>query len=546
MLRFWRRDDAGPKANVAGVGQAVPNKGRSSWLRSGDGVVARLAFFVLVPICAGALIIFQLRGWGQVAAAGSAGWCVVAIAGLVLGGLLGAAKSRIVPPAGNFWIGIAAACLVAGVGIGSAVFDRFAALGGLELSAAASPLRLDVGQGTTVHITLHNTSSQGFADVTMHGPLVASCFIDTSQGSSDAGPYDVGPLAAGETRTWSCATTADAVANGFLFADGDPTDHALAGDSNTATGIRSDVTGFTATYTSPDVALSSSLPSFGSSTGPAVAIVLADRPSTYRWKLTNIGRHAVPVDYVVTAFGSSGRRRVCAAQLPAVAPGRSVVASCTAVLPPSVQPVLQLDARDPATGRSFVTGQGVEVTSVAPDQNPSTDPNAPIAVSRTIALYPGSVEFGAAGYGSQATRIRVTNGPTAATSVVVRDTAAGCSRNLGDLAPRQSVGYDCRSPALGYTSPPSIISRATVTADVQGVPVEAMDTTTSFTYQTPSSLPATGGPPYELVANAVVAVSRHFVGGMILIALLGLVLIGYDRWADRPSRSAAADSTGSP
>ena len=129
----------------------------------------RLAFFCLLPLCAGWLTVFQLRGWGQVEQSGSMGWAVVAIAGLILAALVATAKSRIFGWSGAFWVGLAAASFVAGVGIGSAAFDRYAALGGLQLGAVATPRTAEVGHDANVRVSVRNTSAQAYGDVTIVG-----------------------------------------------------------------------------------------------------------------------------------------------------------------------------------------------------------------------------------------------------------------------------------------------------------------------------------------------------------------------------------------
>jgi hypothetical protein len=498
--------------------------------------VPRLAFFCLLPLCAGWLTVFQLRGWGQVEQSGSLGWAVVAIAGLILAALVATAKSRISGWAGAFWVGLAAASFVAGVGIGSAAFDRYAALGGLQLTAVARPRSVEVNQSATVRVAVRNTSDQAYGDVKITGGLTNHCL--NSHDAAAAGlPFDVGPLAAGQSRAWDCDTNGSLLYQSYLFANGDPTDNNLAGAKSVATQVQADLTGFRASFVSPSVPLLPSDQLVQTDTGGGIAVVVGGQPTTYQWKLTNIGQHARAVSTVVQVkVGRAAPSTSCRHLTGVVAPGQSVALSCRITL--STAAAVTLAGQDPRTHHGFVQPSGVGVQTV-PVVPAAVDPAKPLSIQRSVETYVGSGQYAAVTYGSSATRIRVVNGPQPTADVAVVDTKGTCAKSRSSLAAHEVWTYTCTTP-VPATGATAIASTATVIGfapDGTYTPADGYTTLSNpaLTVAT-GSLPFTGNAAtFALVGSAINRIKRHFVGAMALVTLLSALLLAYDRWAVQPS-----------
>ena len=510
---------------------------RLGWLRQSDRPIPRIAFFCLLPLCAGWLTVFQLRGWGQVEQSGSTGWAVVAIAGLILAALVATAKSRISGWAGAFWVGLAAASFVAGVGIGSAAFDRYAALGGLQLTAVARPRSAEVNRSATVRVAVRNTSDQAYGDVKITGGLTNDC-LNSFEAAGAGLPFDVGPLAAGQSRAWDCDTNGSLLYQSYLFANGDPTDNNLAGAKSVATQVEADLTGFQATFVSPSVPLLPSDQLVQTQTGGGLAVVLAGQPTTYRWELTNIGQHARAVSTEVQVkVGQAATHTSCAHETGIVAPGQSVELTCRITL--SDAATITLAGQDPRTHHWFVRPSGVQVQTV-PVVPTAVDPAKPLSIQRSVETYVGSGRYGAVTYGSTATRIRVVNGPQPTTDVAVVDTTGSCAKSRSSLRADEVWTYTCTTP-VPETGATAIASTATVVGiapDGTFTPADGFTTLSNPALaETTGSLPATGNAPtFALVGSAFNRIKRHFVGAMALVTLLSALLLAYDRWAVQPSR----------
>ncbi len=207
---------------------------------------ARIVLFVLIPAVAGWITIFQLRGWGQIHEAGALGWIVVALGGVVLGALAARALSRLGDISSRLWTVFALGAFLAGVGCGSAAFDRFASLGGLRLSVDTSTGTVALGVPVAVDIHLRNTSHQDYANVVMKGPFLHDCL------PLDGDGFDVGMVAAGQDRQWSCTPPAGSeLDHTFLFATGDATNERLVASHGDAALVDIDLIGFSSTLDGP-------------------------------------------------------------------------------------------------------------------------------------------------------------------------------------------------------------------------------------------------------------------------------------------------------
>jgi hypothetical protein len=401
-----------------------------------------------------------------------------------------------------------------------------------------------VGQRATLKITLRNGSSQTYADVTLRGAVVDSCF-DTSGPS-----YDVGPLTSGARQTWLCHPLAN-VTGGYMYADGDPTDSQLAEASNVDSQINLDTSAFEADVSSPrvaDTASSSQLTtSFGSAPPngasqplPAVSVVVAGQQTTFKWELKNIGAVSARPAYAIKAVGpeSTSAETLCQGQGARVAPRHSTTISCPITLAIPGVARLTLEARDAHARKSLVISQSDEVTVVAADAHPPPPRRLePILVTRTVETYPKSGRYGAVGYGSTATMIRITNGFSPTSSVVVTDSSPSCSRSLGRLAPGRIVTYRCQTAAAPDPTSsglPATTSHTLLTGVVAGGFVDATDTTKIFVDPPVAASAAPTDTSKLSVSSVLKSVSRHFVLGVLIIAALGAGLIIYEQLVVQP------------
>ena len=177
------------------------------------GSVRIFVLFVLIPAVAGWITIFQLRGWGQIHGRRRAGldrrcprrrgtWCAR--------GPSAQPPRRHQLPAVDGLRGLGPSSPVSDAGVQR--FHRFASLGGLRLSVDTSTGTVALGVPVAVDIHLRNTSHQDYANVVMKGPFLHDCL------PLDGDGFDVGMVAAGQDRQWSCTPPAGSeLDHTFLF-----------------------------------------------------------------------------------------------------------------------------------------------------------------------------------------------------------------------------------------------------------------------------------------------------------------------------------------
>ncbi|MCU0268075.1 MAG: DUF2510 domain-containing protein [Acidimicrobiales bacterium] len=521
---------------------------RSAWWRNPGHRLTKVVLFVVAPMLAGGLTVFQLRGWGQLSQGGVWGWLVVALAGFALGGLVALAQRRLTEARALLFTATALVAFLVGIAVGSAAFDEFAALGGLELEVEGPAEAVSLGEWSAIDITVRNTSRQAFADVTLHGVASDTC-IDADIEDVTSSLALVEP---GQARTVTCGFVASTeLAGSVISAEGVATEPDLVDDSTATALVDLELAGLTAVLSGPRAGPDDS-------TAAPDVITPSDQPVTLAWSLTNVGASAVEPSIRLTSdVPLDPDQAVCTSTPSRLEAGAQGVVECT-VADPVTTRVWPVDA-----GRTPVESRPVWLTAL----DPGTDPTEPgdggevLVVDRQVATFPDSGQFADEGYwasesfradgvygGDPQVRIQVVNRSDSPLEVAVSDTVPDCEREAVVVDPDEPFAYTCVGTAGDSSSTASTFEDgSTVRASMGGVDVTATDATTLYPNGPPHpTLPLTDGPTARLVRGVADQVDRYFVPVMLLVTALGLVLVWFDHVLGSPTAPMPAAESPSP